>query len=187
MTTEEIAAILKERFGEGVVGVGFQTAHPHVVVSADAWRDVAFFLRDDERLRFNLLRCISALDGIKSQQLAAVYELCRCAGEVGSAALWRKPHELCVKIVVSRDRPHVPSVADVWPAADWHEREAYDLMGLVFDGHPDCVEDAEGTHPRRILCPDDWAGHPLRKDYVFPKEYHGIPAVTQDSASQKAH
>ncbi len=59
----------------------------------------------------------------------------------------------------------VPSVSYVWPAANWHEREAYDLIGVRFDHHPDL---------RRILLPEDWIGHPLRKDYHFPESYHGI-------------
>ena len=61
--------------------------------------------------------------------------------------------------------PEVPTVSGVWPTADWHERECYDLMGVRFLGHPD---------PRRILLSDDWVGHPLRKDYEFPLEYHDI-------------
>jgi NADH-quinone oxidoreductase subunit C len=73
-------------------------------------------------------------------------------------------------VLTSREDPHIPSVAGIWPTAEWHEREAYDLMGIVFDGNPDL---------RRILCPDDWEGHALRKDYVFPKEYHGIPGTTE--------
>jgi NADH-quinone oxidoreductase subunit C len=79
---------------------------------------------------------------------------------------------LTVKVVVPRWKdgvagqlPEVPTVSDVWRAADWHEREVYDLSGVWFSGHPD---------PRRILCPEDWAGHPLRKDYEMPLEYHGI-------------
>ena len=61
--------------------------------------------------------------------------------------------------------PEVASLAGVWRTADWHEREVYDLSGVSFTGHPDL---------RRILCPEDWVGHPLRKDYEMPLEYHGI-------------
>ena len=61
--------------------------------------------------------------------------------------------------------PEVPSVSRVWSIADWHEREAYDLVGIHFTNHPNL---------RRILCPEDWEGHPLRKDYEFPLEYHGV-------------
>ena len=61
--------------------------------------------------------------------------------------------------------PEVPSVSGVWGIANWHEREAYDMFGIRFMGHPNLV---------RILCPDDWEGYSLRKDYEFPLEYHGI-------------
>ncbi|MFO1095596.1 MAG: NADH-quinone oxidoreductase subunit C [Planctomycetaceae bacterium] len=63
------------------------------------------------------------------------------------------------------DLPEIDTVSHVWAIADWHEREAYDLLGVRFVGHPNLV---------RILCPDDWEGHPLRKDYEFPLEYHGV-------------
>ena len=61
--------------------------------------------------------------------------------------------------------PEVPSVNDVWKTADWHERETFDLCGVTFMGHPDL---------RRILLAEDWEGYPLRKDYEYPLEYHGI-------------
>ena len=59
----------------------------------------------------------------------------------------------------------MPTLCHLWPSADWHEREAYDLVGINFVGHPDLC---------RILLSDDWVGYPLRKDYTFPLEYHGI-------------
>jgi NADH-quinone oxidoreductase subunit C len=75
-------------------------------------------------------------------------------------------HRLVVKVKLAHDeRPSAPTVSDLYPTANWHERECWDLMGVHFDGHPDM---------RRVLCAMDWVGHPLRKDYVFPKEYHGI-------------
>jgi NADH-quinone oxidoreductase subunit C len=187
MTPEEIAKLLKERFWDRITGADFCTAHPHVEVAPQAWPDVARFLRSDERLRFNLLRSISAVHMPEDSQLWAIYDLLACSGEPNSGELWTKRHAFCVKVKVPCDDPHIPSVADVWPTADWHEREAYDLMGIVFDGHPDSVDGPDGPHPRRILCPDDWAGHPLRKDYVFPMEYHGIPAVTEYEQTRPVH
>ena len=81
-------------------------------------------------------------------------------------------HALAVKVKLPRWKdgqegqiPEVESVAALWAIADWHEREAYDLVGIRFLNHPNM---------RRILCPEDWVGHPLRKDYDFPLEYHGI-------------
>ena len=187
MTPEEITDILKSRFGDKIVGANFQTVHPNIQVAAEAWHDAALFLRNDPRLRFDFLRCISAVDMLDAKELVAVYDLISTDGTTGSRDLWKKRHDVCIKVKVPRDNPHLASVADVWPTADWHEREAYDLMGIVFDGHPDSVEDSDGRHPRRILCPEDWAGYPLRKDYVFPMEYHGIPAVTEYEQTRPIH
>jgi NADH-quinone oxidoreductase subunit C len=187
MTPEQIAEILKGRFGDKIAGANFQTVHPHIWVAAEAWHDAALFLRNDNRLRFDFLRCISAVDMLEAKELVAVYDLISTEGSPASRELWKKRHDVCIKVKAPRDNPHIPSVADVWPTADWHEREAYDLMGIVFDGHPDSVEDADGRHPRRILCPEDWAGYPLRKDYVFPMEYHGIPAVTEYDQTRPIH
>ena len=81
-------------------------------------------------------------------------------------------HSLVLKVILPRwkegrpgELPEVPSVSGIWSTADWHEREVYDLNGVYFTGHPNL---------RRILCPEDWVGHPLRKDYEMPLEYHGI-------------
>jgi NADH-quinone oxidoreductase subunit C len=88
--------------------------------------------------------------------------------------LWsfKNKASLVVKVILPRwkddvagEIPEVPSVSGVWSGSDWHEREVYDLSGVRFTGHPNL---------RRILCPEDWEGHPLRKDYEMPLEYHGI-------------
>ncbi|QDV89079.1 NAD(P)H-quinone oxidoreductase subunit J [Phycisphaerae bacterium RAS2] len=187
MTPEEIGAVLKERFGEKIRGANFAGALPHVEVDAAAWHDIARFLRDDPRMGFNMLRCITSQDYLEDEQLAATYDLDALAGQTHGREPWKRPHAFTVKVKVPRANPHIPSVADIWPAADWHEREAYDLMGIVFDNHPDSVEGRDGPHPRRILCPDDWEGFPLRKDYNFPMEYHGIPAVTEYGQTRPVH
>jgi len=73
-----------------------------------------------------------------------------------------------LKVRVPRDRPEVQSVMGVWAGADWHERETWDLLGIRFTGRPPL---------RRILLPEDWPGHPLRKDWEYPADYHGIPII----------
>jgi len=74
-------------------------------------------------------------------------------------------HKLTLKVLLPRDNPVVPSVERVWRAADWHEREAYDLFGIIFEGHHNL---------KRILLPEDWEGHPLRKDYKVQEYYQGM-------------
>jgi len=187
MSPEQIAEILKARFGDAVIAADMG-AHPQVIVAAGHWPEVARFLRDEPALGFNMLRSITAVDRPAEHVLEALYDLLAMTPPEGAPdGYWTARHAFAVRIRVDRGDPHIPSVAHVWPAADWHEREAYDLLGIVFDGHPDSVEDHDGLHPRRILCPDDWAGHPLRKDYVFPIEYHGIPGTTEYETPNPVH
>jgi NADH-quinone oxidoreductase subunit C len=187
MIAEQIAEILRGRFGDRIVESNFKGAHPHVVVDAGAWHDMAVFLKSDDRLQFDMLRCISTVDMLEDNQFVVVYDLHSTRGVEHAPENWSARHEFCVKIKLPRDNAHLPTVADVWNAADWHEREAFDLMGVVFDGHPDSVDGPDGPHPRRILCADDWVGYPLRKDYEFPMEYHGIPAVTEYGQTRPVH
>jgi len=142
--------------GAAVIAGEVSGTHPYAVIAPGAWPAVAEFLRDDAGLQFDFLRAVSAVDYAQENKLASVYELV--------STVFR--HTFAIKVFTTRDEPHLPSVAAVWPAANWHEREAYDLMGIVYDGHPDL---------RRILLPEDWQGCPLRKDYVFPTDYNGIP------------
>lgn len=177
-TPEAVFKILKDEFPDAVESVVADGLHPHAIIKADEWHDVAQFLRDDERLGFDWLRCITGVDHIEDKLLTAVYDLHATQRAATSAGMWAIRHEIAIRVRVPRDNPHVPSVADVWPAADWHEREAYDLLGIIFDGHPNL---------KRILCCEDWVGHPLRKDYEFPLEYHGIPATTELGQTRPQH
>lgn len=177
MAPEEICRILKEEFVAAIEEIVVGGGHPYAQVASARWPAIATFLRDDQRLQFNMLRCISALDLLADNKLACVYDLLHIPMDRPSE-LKTHTHEFAVRVVTDRDAPVIPSVAQIWAAADWHEREAYDLMGIEFSDHPD---------PRRILCPDDWVGHPLRKDYDFPLEYQGIPGTTEYELTNPRH
>jgi NADH-quinone oxidoreductase subunit C len=177
MAPEEVCKVLKERFAEAIEDTVLEGGHPYARVSAGRWPEVALFLRDDPRLRFNLLRCISSLDLLADDKLACIFDLCHVPTE-HPAELKTETYLFAVRVLTDRNEPKIPTVSHVWPAADWHEREAYDLMGIGFTGHPDL---------RRILCADDWVGHALRKDYEFPLEYHGIPATTEFELTNPRH
>ena len=115
-------------------------------------------LRDEGELQFELCSSVSGVDyGVDvPQRLHVVYHL--------TSMKFRRRIRLEVSVDV--DDAHVPSVVEVYPTADWHERETYDFFGIVFDGHPALT---------RIMMPDDWPGHPQRKDYPLggvPVEYH---------------
>jgi NADH-quinone oxidoreductase subunit C len=187
MAPEEIAEYLKKKFGDKITDTQFDTAHPRVTVDAAALQEIALFLRDDSRTQLNFLTSIAGVDLLEDDQLCAAYELISMRPPARDGDGWTQAHAFCVQVKVPRNDPKIPTVAHIWRAADWHERETYDLMGIVFEGHPDSVNGPTGKHPRRILCPDDWAGHPLRKDYMFPMEYHGIPAVTELGQTRPVH
>ncbi|MDQ3599691.1 MAG: NADH-quinone oxidoreductase subunit C [Actinomycetota bacterium] len=127
-------------------------------------------LRDDPALRFELCSSVSGVDygdGV-SQQLHSVYHL--------TSMTYRR--RIRLEVAVDVEDAHVPSVVSVYPTADWHEREAWDMFGIVYDGHPALT---------RILMPDDWEGHPQRKNYPLggiPVEYKGaeIPPPDQRRA-----
>ena len=100
-----------------------------------------------------MLHQVSGVD--RGEQLEVVYHFAR----------FEPADFVCLKVSVPRERAEVPTLAHEWASADWGERETWDLVGIRFLGHP---------HHFRILLPEDWEGHPLRKDYQFPVEYHGI-------------
>jgi NADH-quinone oxidoreductase subunit C len=168
MNTKQIAQKLAHRFANAITESHPDDKHPRVHTSGEHWRAVAEFVHLDGDLAFDWLGCLTAVDDVADNRLCAVYDLYSTLHE----------HWFAVKVYVDRDDPVIPTVMDLWPAADWHEREAYDMMGIVFDGHTDL---------RRILLPEDWEGFPLRKDYVFPREYHGIPGTYEMDWQQKTN
>lgn len=174
METKEIHAILLERFGESAVGAApGESIDPWIEVSPQALVDVAGFLRDDERLQFDHLNDLCGVDYLEPDpKKAARVDYEPHAEVVYNLSSTTLKHRTRMKVILPRwkndepgNLPEVPSVASVWGIADWHEREAYDLVGIRFTEHPNL---------RRILCPEDWVGHALRRDYEFPLEYHGV-------------
>ncbi len=157
MDAAGIGQSLKSSLGEEkVLDVVTDALDPYIRLAPDVVRTAARTLRDDPTLAFDFLMCLSGVDYIKDGEIELVYHLFS----------FKHRHRITVKVRVPRENPRLPSVTPIWPGANFHEREVFDLYGVVFDGHPDL---------RRILLPEDWEGHPLRKDYVVQEEYHGIP------------
>jgi NADH-quinone oxidoreductase subunit C len=149
--------------------------HPFLVVKAAWLRPVCALLRDDDGLRYDCCHLISGVDRPDEGLIEVVYHLVSYARK--ESAEYRARAEkndgwVALKVRVPRDEPLVPSVADIWTGADWHERETYDLVGVEFTGREEL---------RRILLPEDWPGHPLRKDWAWPVSYHGIPIIPPEA------
>lgn len=156
---DEILAALREANGEDVArAVVVDRGELTIYIAPDRTAEVCRTMRDDESLRFELCNSVSGVDyPTQANRFHVVYHL--------TSMTYRRVVRL--ETAVSADEPVVASVTEVYPTADWHEREVYDMFGVVFDGHP---------HLTRILMPDDWEGHPQRKDYPLggiPVEYKG--------------
>jgi len=174
-TTEEIFNQLKEKFGSSVIELKTdKPVEPFVIVNPLEVDKICLFLRDEKDLQFDSLMNLSGVDDangtkeksaeggdkgletIKGGTLSVYYH-------IESTKL---KHKLTIKTSTDREKPEVVSVTEVWKGADWHEREAYDMYGIIFLNHPDL---------RRILMPYDWEfGYPLRKDYKNPEFYQGM-------------
>jgi NADH-quinone oxidoreductase subunit C len=142
VTVADLAAAVATRYPDVVVAREETT----VVIDRDELLAALAWLRDDPRLRMDALSSVTATHWPdRDPAFWVVYEL-------RSSSLVQR---LRVKIAVREDDQHVPTVTELFPTANWHERETFDLYGLVFDGHPDLT---------RIVLPADWDGYPLRKD-----------------------
>jgi NADH-quinone oxidoreductase subunit C len=152
---KEIYARLEGRFGSKVSGFRGDVFDPWLNVEPQSIVEVCRFLKDDPELNFEVLSDLTGLDLPKENKLQVVYHLYS----------YSKRHQIVLKADLPREAPRVSTVEEIWKAANWFEREVFDLFGVAFDGHSDL---------RRIMLPEDWVGHPLRKDYVEQEEYDGI-------------
>jgi NADH-quinone oxidoreductase subunit C len=170
---EEIFEILKKEFSDAIVSLDKELPTEQII-SVDPLQinKIGEFLRDNEELKFDSLMCLSGVDDangtkikdengsekIQNGTLSVYYHL-------HSIEL---KHKITLRVSIPREDAKVESVENIWKCANWHEREAFDLFGIVFLNHPDL---------RRILMPYDWEGYPLRKDYKNPEFYQGMKVL----------
>jgi len=183
-----IYELLAGALGDGALGFTENPLEPWAAVETAKVAEACRFLRDDPRLDFDQLMCLSGIDwdGFdeagkgKSVSILGYSDDGQpeksdrvATGDLGVAYhLYSHAlrHKFTLRVRVTRESATVPTISGLWSTAAWHEREAWDLLGLKFAGHPD---------PRRMLMEEDWVGHPLRKDYVMPDLWNGVPLQGQ--------
>ena len=153
---EKIKALVASQFPSAIKGEK-QEAWPSILtIDEKDLVQVCQFLHEHQETYFDSLSCITGIDnGVESGTMEVIYTLYSIPYDI----------QLSVSVVLDRENPSVDSLCSIWRGANWHEREAYDLLGILFNNHPDL---------RRILLPNDWEGYPLRKDYEEQEMYHGI-------------
>ncbi|MCU0438041.1 MAG: NADH-quinone oxidoreductase subunit C [Raineya sp.] len=160
MDFSAIKNLIIQAFGEEViVGESSSVQQPQLFILPQSLIKICSFLYENEQTYFDFLSCITGLDA-GNNSLEVIYHLYSIPYN----------HSIILKVVLDKPKdqnilPQIDTVSHIWAAANWHEREAFDLVGIEFVGHPDL---------RRILLPHDWQGHPLRKDYQTPETYHNI-------------
>ncbi len=170
-SAQEIFDLLKTKFGDSIIElVSTQPTEPFIIINPTEIDKVCFFLRDDEELLFDNLMNLSGVDDANGKNISDGDGATKIEG--GTLSVYyhiestKLRHKLVLKVSTQREKPDVASVEQIWRHADWHEREAFDLLGINFLNHPDL---------RRILMPYDWEfGYPLRKDYSNPEFYQGM-------------
>jgi len=173
-TIEEIYQLLKTEFNDDVKELKQLPVDPFIEINPLKTDLICKFLKDNIETDFDYMLCVSGVDEadgnkvkdaegntlIEGGNLAVYYHLASIS----------KTHKLTLKALCPRNNPIVKSVTEIWKTADWQEREIYDLLGIVFENHPNL---------ERILMPYDWEGYPLRKDYKNLEFYHGIKIAAE--------
>jgi NADH-quinone oxidoreductase subunit C len=153
-----IYELLKQRCGDRVLEISDRKFDPFAVIDPGAIVEAGRFLYENPETAMDCLNNETGVD--YKDRIEVVYHLFS----------YRYRHGCVLKVKLPRENPAVATVEDIWRAANWMEREIFDLLGVTFEGHSDL---------RRILMPEDWPGYPLRKDFVEPREYHGISTVRE--------
>jgi NADH-quinone oxidoreductase subunit C len=165
---DDVADALRQKIGADSV-VLVEKEHvgtPYVVVSPSRIVEILNFLRDDERFYCSNLNVVSAVDyPPRAEGTESLLKASNVIEVVYVVQSYVHRHHVMVKVRLDRSAPKVASVTGLFRAANWYERECFDMLGVHFEGHP---------NHKRILLPPDWVGHPLRKDYEFPEEYNGM-------------
>ena len=156
MTPTEIKETLDQQFPGSVID-NEELAESQIELKPDQWLEIATYLKNDPGLNFDQLECVTGIDTGEDGPLQSRYNL----------HSMEHRHKIEVVISLDRNNPKVASIEQVWRVGDWFERETYDMFGIIYEGHRDL---------RRILCPEDWEGWPLRKNYETQETYHGIVA-----------
>jgi len=168
MNAQEIHAKLQAQFGDAVGGLSETKIDPFATVKSDKIVEICQFAKTAAGLEFDYCEDVTGIDWPARNLIEIVYHLFSL----------QHRHQIVLKVETDRAQPCVPSVQGVWKAANWLEREVYDMLGVDFVGHPDM---------RRILLPDDWIGHPLRKDYQEAGGYHGVTNTRPDPLVRLGH
>lgn len=158
LTSEQIHQRLVSKFAEAIGPLSPPKKDPFCTVAGSRVVEVCRFLKSDPALAFDFLEDLTATDHPKENLIRVVYHFYS----------YEHRHLFVAKVELDRAKPEIDTVEVVWKAANWLEREVYDLFGVLFKGHSDL---------RRIMLPDDWQGHPLRRDYSETGGWHGITNV----------
>jgi len=155
MKASEIYEKVAQEFPGVASDFNGEALDPYFTVNSAPIKEVCICLRDHPDLKFEILSDLTGLDFPKENKIQVVYHL----------HSYSLRHQIVLKVDLPREDPRIATMETVWKVANWLEREAFDLFGIVFEGHSDL---------RRIMLPEDWIGHPLRKDYLEQEEYDGI-------------
>jgi NADH-quinone oxidoreductase subunit C len=159
LNEEQIHQRLTAKFGDAIGPLSAPKKDRFCTFKVDRLAEICRFLKADPELAMDFLQDITATDHPKEELIRVVYHFYS----------YKHRHMFVAKVEVPRsEKCELDTVETIWKAANWMEREVYDLYGVVFRGHSDL---------RRVLLPDDWVGYPLRKDYVESGGYHGISNI----------